>query len=305
MMITEAAVRRLNPLTVIAAIETAFRDRYLTAVIPARTHITTNDGILLIMPCYDPTRGTLGMKLVTVLRAPARPEDRIQATYLLLDPVSGQPRLQIAANYLTDLRTAATSAAATKLLARPDASTLGIFGTGRQARAHIEIVSLVRKFKRILVCGTDAAKVRDLVNQMPAELQVEEADAKTCVASSDVICTCTTSLTPLFDGNLIKPGTHLNVVGAFQPRTREVDDVTVQRSRVVVDTYTAALDEAGDILIPLNKGLITREHIWADLHELLSGKKAVRTNAEEVTLFKSVGIAIEDLATAELIQVDS
>jgi ornithine cyclodeaminase len=163
----------------------------------------------------------------------------------------------------------------------------------------------VRKFTRILVCGTDAAKVRDLVNQMPAELQVEEADAKTCVASSDVICTCTTSPTPLFDGNLIKPGTHLNVVGAFQPRTREVDDVTVQRSRVVVDTYTAALDEAGDILIPLNKGLITREHIWADLHELLSGKKAVRTNAEEVTLFKSVGIAIEDLATAELIQVDS
>jgi ornithine cyclodeaminase len=201
MMITEAAVRRLNPLAVIGAIETAFRDRYLTAVIPTRTHITTNDGILLIMPCYDPTRGTLGVKLVTVLRTPARPEDRIQATYLLLDPVSGQPRLQIAANYLTDLRTAATSAAATKLLARPDAKTLGIFGTGRQARAHIEIVSLVRKFTRILVCGTDPVKVRDFVNQMPAELHVEEADVNTCVASSDVICTCTTSPIALLDGN--------------------------------------------------------------------------------------------------------
>ena len=130
MMITEAAVRRLNPLAVIGAIETAFRDCYLTAVIPTRTHITTNDGILLIMPCYDPTRGTLGVKLVTVLRTPARPEDRIQATYLLLDPVSGQPRLQIAANYLTDLRTAATSAAATKLLARPDAKTLGFSAPG-------------------------------------------------------------------------------------------------------------------------------------------------------------------------------
>jgi len=132
-------------------------------------------------------------------------------------------------------------------------------------------------------------------------LAVEPADARTCAAQSDVICTCTTARDPLFDGDLLRPGTHLNLVGAFQPHAREVDAVTIQRSRVVVDTYDAALAEAGDVLIPMREGLITRAHLLADLHELTAGN-LVRRNRDEITVFKSVGCALEDLVAAELLR---
>jgi ornithine cyclodeaminase/alanine dehydrogenase-like protein (mu-crystallin family) len=208
------------------------------------------------------------------------------------------------ANYLTDLRTAATSAVATKCLAGEDARVLGIFGTGRQARAHIQVLPLVRRFERVLVCGNHPAQAREFATQMSQEINrpVESVDAQTCVTQSDVLCTCTTSQLPLFDGNLLRPGTHLNLVGAFQPHAREVDSHTVQRAHVVVDTYDGALAEAGDLLIPTKEGVISRDHIAADLHELLTGKKQGRTTSSEITLFKSVGCGLEDLVTAELLQ---
>src|SRR3989441_3786303 len=302
--LTEDQVRsRLDPTRVIFAIEAAFRDRYPSTLIPTRTHMNLTGGIFLIMPCYDRAGHALGMKLVVVQDKPARPEARSQATYMLLDPEPGRPRRLMPANYLTDRRTAATSAVATKFLAREDAKTLGVFGTGRQARAHIKVLPLVRRFKRVLVCGKDAGQSRAFSQNMSAEinLPVEPADARTCAAESDVICTCTTSQTPLFDGNLLRPGTHLNLVGAFQPHAREVDSTTIERARVVVDTYDGALAEAGDLLIPMREGLIARYHITADLHELVSGHNAVRTSADQITVFKSVGCALEDLAAAELL----
>ena len=301
-VLTEGDVRRLDPATVIGAIEAAFRDRYPSTTIPPRTHLPLADGLFLIMPCYDRSRNSLGMKVLTILNHPPRPEDRIQATYLILDPASSEPRLQIPANYLTDLRTAATSAVATKHLARDDAKTLGIFGTGRQARAHLRLVRQVRNFKRVLVCGIE--DTRQFADQMSAELDtsVEAASADACAAESDVLCTCTTSRTPLFDGKLLKSGAHVNSVGAYQPSTREVDDITVGRSRIVVETYDGVLAEAGDLLIPIKHGVITRDCICADLHELLCGKKTVRTCADDVTFYKSVGCALEDLATAELVE---
>ena len=138
---------------------------------------------------------------------------------------------------------------------------------------------------------------------MAAELgiPVEAADPPTCVAKSDIICTCTNSPVPLIDGTLLRPGTHLNLVGAFQPHTREVDSMTIQRARVVVEARDAALAEAGDLLIPMSEGLIQPDHILADLHELLNGKKVVRESSADITIFKSVGNALEDLATAELL----
>jgi ornithine cyclodeaminase/alanine dehydrogenase-like protein (mu-crystallin family) len=132
-------------------------------------------------------------------------------------------------------------------------------------------------------------------------MKIEAVDAETCARESDVLCTCTTSGVPLFDGWWVRPGTHLNLVGAFQPETREVDDETVKRARVVVDTYDGALAEAGDLLIPLKNGAIHRDHVVADLHEIASGKKQGRTSHEDITLFKSVGCALEDLVTAQLI----
>ena len=361
--LTEEGVRRLlDPARVLAAIESAFRDRYPSVTIPTRTHIPLTNGIFLAMACYDPSCHTLGTKLVTVRRHPAPGEPSVQATYLLLDADTVQPRLTVAANYLTDLRYAATSAIATKHLARPDASTLAIFGTGRLARTHLQLLPHVRNFQRILICGHDPVRTaafiddisQDEINQdsdaipilsqakgraltggspdsdvLPNEVRdlasvratravngpivaassagvfrtlvIHSADARTCAAESDVLCTCTSNPTPLFDGRDLRPGTHLNLLGSFQSHTREVDTTTIQRSaRILVETY-ATLSEPGDLLIPMQEGAITRDHIVADLHELLSGKKPGRQCTEEITVFKSVGCALEDLVTAELL----
>jgi alanine dehydrogenase len=302
-VLTEDDVRRqLDPARVIKAIEEAFRDRYPSANMPLRTQMNLGNRTFLIMPCYDRQRPSLGIKLIMV--TPTDPDQKVNASYLLLDPHSGCPKLTFPANYLTEIRTAATSAVATKFLARQDARVLGIFGAGRQARAHLTLLRLVRSFERFLVSGPDPDTSRAFSQQMAGELgaKVESVYSRACAAESDVLCTCTTATTPLFDGHLIRPGTHINAIGAFQPNTREVDDVTVEKSKIVVDTYQGALAEAGDLLIPLNKKLISRNHILADLHELVSGKKKIRTSEQDITLFKSVGCALEDLVTAELLE---
>ncbi|MGA8151811.1 MAG: ornithine cyclodeaminase family protein [Terriglobales bacterium] len=302
--LTEADVRRrLDAIRVIAALEAAFRDRFESVTLPPRVPLETNHGLFLIMTCYDRQGSALGMKVVAVQNAPTHAEERIQATYLLFDPATARPQLVVPANYLTDLRTAAASALATKFLAREDVRVLGIFGTGRQARAHLKVLPLVRRFQRVLVCGKDAGRSQAFAQAEAAatDLPLEAVDPQTCAAESDVICTCTSSGTPLFDGNLLRPGTHLNLVGAFQPQSREVDSVVIERASLVVDTYDGVLGEAGDLLIPLREGRISRRHVLADLHELVSGKKTVRRDAAGITVFKSVGCALEDLVTAELL----
>jgi len=304
-IVSEAEVRRtLEPAKVIAAIEEAFRNHHQTAVAPTRLQQPLGkNGTLLLMPCYDSSYGASGLKIVTVAEQRSSGGDRVQATYLLLDVDSGQPELLVAANYFTDLRTAATSALATKYLARPGGRTLGIFGTGRQARAHAAVLSQVMRAERMLVCGSSRERSSGFARQMSLELGIkcEAADAATCAAQSDVICTCTTSALPLFPGEILLPGTHLNLVGAFQPHTREVDQIAIQRARVVVDTYDGALAEAGDLILPLQAGAISREHLLADLHELVSGKR-IRESDHDITIFKSVGCALEDLATAVLLR---
>ena len=275
--------------------------------------------MFLAMSCYDGAANALGMKLVLVRdrahipsatppawssRDSTLTEGRIQATYLLLDPETAQPRLTIAANYLTDLRTAAVSAVATKFLARSDSTTLGIFGTGRLARAHLSVLPLARKFRRVLICGRNASRSAEFVKDVSAQtprIEIAAADAHTCAAESDVLCTCTSSSSPLFDGRDLRPGTHLNLVGAFRPQAREVDTCTIQRSRLIVDTYGAAVSEVGEFLIPLKAGAIGRDHVAGDLHELVSGAKQGRRSPEEITVFKSVGCALEDLVAAELL----
>jgi ornithine cyclodeaminase/alanine dehydrogenase-like protein (mu-crystallin family) len=306
-VLSENEVRQhLDASSLISALEIAFRDRYLDFSIPTRVQMKLANGILLIMPCYDRIGRALGMKLVSVRNEEACPEDRIQATVMLMDPATAQPRLVMAANYLTDLRTAATSALATKLLAREDVRTLGIFGTGRQARAHLKVLLLVRKFDRALVCARDRERLRAFCDRMSREtnLPVEPADAERCAAESDVVCTCTDSKSPLFDGKLLHPGTHLNLIGAFQPHTREVDSVVIRDATVVVDTYGGAFAEAGDILIPMQEGVIDRDHLKMDLRELINIKNFRRTSTE-ITVFKSVGCALEDLVAAELVEKSS
>ncbi|MGH9556683.1 MAG: ornithine cyclodeaminase family protein [Terriglobales bacterium] len=297
--------RLLHPAGAIAAIERAFqRDYRATAQMPARLHLALpQGGVFLVMPCSDSAVPGTGVKLVAVLDSPPAGVERIQAQYCLFDPATGALRALLAANYLTDIRTAATSAVATRFLARPDATTLGIFGTGRQAWAHLLVTQHVRDFRRVLVCGVSSEKSTEFAQRASHEagIKVEGADAATCAAQSDVICTCTTSSTELFDGRLLRPGTHLNLVGAFRTEAREVDDETIVRARVVVDTYEGALAEAGDVLVPLRAGRIELSHIAADLHEIASGKKPGRSRADEITVFKSVGCALEDLVVASAV----
>jgi len=303
--LTEDDVRRaLDPALVLAAIESAFRDRFPAITLSPRPVLQLRSGVFLAMSCYDASTHALGSKLVTVRNNPAPGEDAVHATYLLFDPETAEPRLTIAANYLTDLRTAATSAVATKFLAREDASTLAIFGTGRLARAHLQLLPRVRNFRRVLVCGRNPARSAQFVEQLSAEFSgifLSAADPRTCAAEADVLCTCTSNSTPLFDGHDLRPGTHLNLTGAFQPHTREADTHTIQRARVIVDTYAAAQSEMGDLLIPIKEGAISPGHVVADLHELLSGKKQGRRSPKDITVFKSVGCALEDLVTAELL----
>jgi alanine dehydrogenase len=298
--LSEQHVRSLADIdTVIRVIHEAFaREFHSTLQMPVRTQLDLGGSVLLLMPCHDRELQAAGVKMVSVNRA-----EGVNAIYTLLDPTTGKTVAIMEANYLTDVRTAATSAVATDLLARKEAKTLGVFGAGRQARAHLAVLRHVRSFRRFLVCGSPGSDLRGFCKTLSEEqgIEVEPVNVETCAAESDVLCTCTTSHEPLFDGRRLRPGTHLNLVGAFQTHTREVDDETVRRARVVVDTYEGALAEAGDLLIPLHHGTIGREHIVADLHEIASGKKQGRKTPEEITLFKSVGCALEDLVTAKLV----
>jgi len=334
--LTEADVHgHLDAGELIAALRAAFaRDWRSSVRMPARTQIQLASGAtLLLMPCDDAEAA--GVKIVTVSEAGG-----VRATYLLLDAETGEVQATIEADGLTDLRTAAISAIATDLLAKnPQGGgkdgrkmiakelpqgppvhpvTLGIFGTGRQALAHIRVLPLVRSFERILVCGSSPEKTAAFAREMnpqggsedgretiakepPLRPPLLPVDFETCAREADVICTCTASRQPVLRGEWLKPGCHINAVGAFQPTARELDDEAVRRARVVVDTYEGALAEAGDLLIPMGNGIIKRDHIVADLHELVAGKKEVRTSDADITLFKSLGCALEDLVAAQVL----
>jgi ornithine cyclodeaminase len=294
----EEVQRRLSLDEVMASLEEMFsRDYTKTAQMPVRTHMQAFAGsTCLVMPCSDSALPGACVKVVTVRHGPVRRGselngDRVQADCFLLEPVSGK------------VCTAAASAIATKALARADARTLGIFGTGRQALAHLLLLRRDRRFERFLVCGSSQPRSENFAQSVATYhgLHVEPVDSATCARDSDVVCTCTNARTPIFDGSLIREGTHLNLVGGFQPDAREVDDFVVARARIVVDSYAGALSEAGDLLIPLAQGVITNLRIVADLHEIVSGKVEGRRNSRDITLFKSVGFALEDLVVATLV----
>jgi ornithine cyclodeaminase/alanine dehydrogenase-like protein (mu-crystallin family) len=193
---------------------------------------------------------------------------------------------------LTALRTGAVSGLATRWLARSDARRLVVFGAGVQARVHVEAVRAVRDIDEVVVVSRSAATAEALAREIGAR-----PGAAADVATADVVCTCTTSADPLFDGALLAPGTHVNAVGAYTPETREVDTAAVARSRVAVETREVAMAEAGDLLMPIAEGAVGTDHIVADLEDVVRGS-AVRRSPADVTLFVSVGMAFEDLVVA-------
>ena len=239
-------------------------------------------------------------KLVTVMPG-AHPA--VHASVLAVDRVSGAPLAVIDGEALTLRRTAAASALAARSLARPDARRLLLVGCGRlagwMARAH----AALRPDVQVAVWGRRAESSRWLADLLRQEGLAAEAvhDLPQAVAQADIVCCATTSTEPLVQGDWLRPGTHLDLVGGFRPHMREVDDAAVAAARVVVDTYAGALAEAGDLTQPLARGVIARTHIVAELAELLRGERAGRLGPGDITLFKSVGTALEDLAAAECV----
>jgi alanine dehydrogenase len=298
--------RLLAPADVIRAVEGAFREHAAgrartlpRAVLPMR-----GAGLFLAMVGSLPRRRALGTKLVTVVGANrGRGLPTLHATYLLTDPETGVPLALMEAGFLTAIRTGAASALAARYLARRDSKAVVCFGAGVQARYQLLCLQAIFPVERVSVVGRSPERARAFAARMARELGIPvEAtrDRRAAVAGADLVTCATTSPTPVFDGRDARPGTHVDAVGAFRATTREVDTTLVRRAYVAVDTYEGAWEEAGDLLIPIKAGAITRRHVRAELAELVSRRKRGRTTREEITLFKSVGFALEDAATARL-----
>jgi ornithine cyclodeaminase/alanine dehydrogenase-like protein (mu-crystallin family) len=263
------------------------------------------DGVLLAMPCAvapEAGPGALGAKIVSVFRGnPARGLPTVTSIYILSDYETGAPLAILDGGYLTALRTAAGSAVATRHLARPEAHTLGVFGTGVQARFHVETIRRVRPLDRVLVAATSADKAARFAAWVgqTTRLAATPASAEE-VSEADIVSACTTSPTPVVVGPRVVPGAHVNAVGAFTPSTRELPTDLVQRARVYVDTRPGACSEAGDLLIPVQEGAFALSSLAGEIGEVVLGTVAGRSGPDEVTVYKSVGAAFLDAATARL-----
>jgi alanine dehydrogenase len=284
----------------IESIDLAFRNEYNPDRSPVRSRFFADGRVILVMPCH--AEDAIGIKTILLIGRPGRGPRTYKSSYTF-HSLDGVTSAFVEANAMTELRTAATSAVATRALAREDANILGIFGTGAIAQAHVGAMLFVRSFKQILVCGSSMEKSRWFAQQIQQRhgVSASAVSAGTCAAEASVICTCTTSIEPLFSGAVIAPGTHINAVGAFTHDCREVDSLTVARSRLVVDTYGGALAEAGDLLKPIEEGSINHSHVVSDLQGALLNASPVRRSAEDITLFKSVGCALEDMVAARML----
>jgi alanine dehydrogenase len=289
--------------TCITILETMFRDLAEDRILqPLRSLMWLPDrsGLLGMMPGYAQDPNIIGIKLITIFHANgAAGLPSHQGIVILFEATHGTPLLLLDAASITAIRTAAASALATRLLAREEAKTLAIIGTGEQAERHIESICLVRNIDSIHLWGRNpdhARALKDrLANRYPIRLT---ATARAAVETADIICTVTSSTHPLVEGHWLKPGAHLNVVGSCTPNNREVDSDTIRRSSLFTDRYESLFKEAGDFLIPKQEGLITEDHVKGELGEVLTGAKPGRTGATDITLFKSLGIAAEDLYAA-------
>lgn len=291
----------------IAAVEEGFRQLALgDVVLPQRVGIglPQKGGGGAAMPAYVGGEiDGLGLKLVTLY--PNNPKSRdlaaIQATLILLDPSSGQLLAVMDAAALTALRTGAVSGVATRHLARADASTAVIFGLGVQGRAQLEAVCAVRPIQQVWALDQVPGAAEAFAAQMSSRLNVQidpTEDVQRAVEAAHVIMTATTAHDPLFDGRWLSPGVHINGVGSHSPAARELDTVTVQRAKVVTDLTSACLAEAGDLIKPIQEGAFSEAEIHAQLGEIVAGQRPGRTQESEITLFKSVGLAIQDVAVA-------
>jgi alanine dehydrogenase len=309
LVLSEKQVKSLIDLAeLIAALEQA-HIQYSTgkAVMPVRLVVPLPQirGRITSMPGYLNEDKALGMKVVTYFQDnPTQNLPAILATIMLFSSDTGKMIAAMDGGYITAIRTACASALATRTLANPDTPVLGILGAGVQARAHIQALTRVRQLSLIKLYSPSGKSARSIKQDLekPCAIPIEVVDsAQAAVRDSDLLVTVTTAKEPIVQVAWLKPGVHINAVGSHRPDLREIDGATLKRAKVVVDSREAVMAECGDILLALKEQSIGAADIHGEIGEVLAGAKAGRSSPSEVTLYKSVGIAIQDVATAQLV----
>lgn len=278
------------------------------STVPLRTVMRVPGGsdMFALMPAYVGDPPAIGAKVITVfLGNHGTSLDSHQGAVLLFDAENGSLQAVLDATSITSIRTAAVSAVATKVLAREDADDLAILGSGVQARMHLQAIPLIRDVRRVRIWSRNKANALALCHREQRErsaFAIEACDtAEEAVRGASIICAVTSSSEPVLRGQWVSPGAHVNAVGAATPRAREVDTEMVKRARLFVDSRAGGLNEAGDIMMPIQENAITPDHIVAELGEVIAGMCAGRRTASDTTLFKSLGLAVEDVAAAQLV----
>ncbi len=271
---------------------------------PLRVNLTPpgTDGAVLVMPCAVADPPALGAKMVSVFHGnPARGLPTVTSLYVLCEYDTGAPLAVMDGTYLTAVRTAAGSAVATRYLALPGARVLGVFGTGTQARFHVQAIRRVRPIERVLVAGTSPEKAGTFAQWVRETIGlVAEPAPPEAVSAADVVAACTTSPTPVVLADHVRRGAHVTAVGAFTPSTRELPSALVAAAAVFVDTRAGAAAEAGDLLLAVQEGAFRLDAIRGEIGEVVLGRVPGRRHEREVTVYKSVGAAFLDAATARL-----
>jgi ornithine cyclodeaminase/alanine dehydrogenase-like protein (mu-crystallin family) len=300
--LNEADVRAvLEPAELIGTMEAALGAFSAGEVVqPVRTALEIGDrSFFAVMPALYGGQGAMGSKLVTVVPANAeRGRHTHLAAIALFDPVTGELQALLDGRYITEVRTAAASAVSVKHLARADAAVLGILGSGVQAASHLAALRCVRQFREIRVWSPTRANLEQFAAEH-AGVQAAVSAAEV-VQGADVVVVATSAVTPALSNEWVADGAHVIAIGACRPSQQELDPALVARARVVVDSRAAALVESGDIVKPLREGRFGEDHVAAELGEIVRGRKPGRTRPEEVTLYKSLGLAVEDVAAAGL-----
>lgn len=273
---------------------------------PLRTIIRPPDarGLLGLMPAFRAgDRGAFGMKAICVFPGnPAQGKDAHQGAVMLFSRETGEMLALMNASAITAIRTAAVSAVATRLLAREDAQQLAIIGAGVQARTHLTALAAVRPITRARVACRNFEHAEELVREVQSQFSFPIEPVRTneeAVRDADLIVTATSSLEPVINKDWISPGAHVNAIGTHSPNSREIDSATMAAARIFTDRRESALNESGDYLLAAKEGLVTPESILGEIGELVIGTKPGRTSATEITLFKSLGLAIEDVTCAD------
>ncbi len=277
------------------------------AVMPVRQVVPLSQiqGRITSMPAYLSEANALGMKVVTYFQEnPKKGLPSILATISLYSSETGKLTALMDGSYVTAIRTACASAMATKALANPETPVMGILGAGVQARAHIRALSRIRQFSEIRVYSPSGTSARNIKKELEPEsgIRIEAVDSpENAVRGADLVVTVSTAKEPILRAGWLKAGCHINAVGSHRPDLRELDAEIFKSATVVVDSLDATMAECGDILLAIREGAITKGHVHAEIGEVLAERRPGRTRADEITVYKSVGIAIQDVAAAQLV----